>query len=93
MAEQKTRPTGADVDAFLDSVPDPRRQADARALCALMADATGDPPVLWGPSLVGFGSYHYRYDSGHDSVAAAPGGTEIIGGEAGRSVRGRARPC
>jgi hypothetical protein len=69
MAAQKTRPTGADVEAFLDAVPDVRRQADARALCALMADATGGHPVLWGPSIVGFGSYHYRYDSGHEGDA------------------------
>jgi Domain of unknown function (DU1801) len=69
MAEQKTRPSDADVDAFLDAVPDDRRRADARALCALMADTTGDPPVLWGPSIVGFGSYHYRYDSGHEGDA------------------------
>jgi Domain of unknown function (DU1801) len=69
MAEQKTRPSGADVEAFLDAVPDDRRRADARALCALMADTTGAPPVLWGPSIVGFGSYHYRYDSGHEGDA------------------------
>jgi Domain of unknown function (DU1801) len=70
---QKTQPTGADVEAFLDAVPDERRRADARTLCALLADTTGEPPVLWGATIVGFGSYHYRYESGHEGTSALVG--------------------
>jgi hypothetical protein len=65
-----TRPTDASVDAFLDAVPNEERRADARTLCALMTEVTGEPPVLWGPSIVGFGSYRYRYDSGHEGVSS-----------------------
>lgn len=60
----KTQPTDADVEAFLAAIPDPARQADARALCALMADVTGETPVLWGTSIVGFGSFVYRITKG-----------------------------
>ena len=56
-AEPKTRPTDASVRDFLAAVENPARGADAVALCAMMAEATGEPPVLWGPSIVGFGSY------------------------------------
>jgi len=63
-------PTGADVEAFLAAIPDDRRREDARALCAVMAEATGEPAAMWGSSIVGFGRYHYRYDSGHEGDAA-----------------------
>jgi hypothetical protein len=66
MAEIKTKATDASVDAFLDAVPNPRRRADGKALRALMERVTGEPAVMWGPSIVGFGSYHYRYASGHE---------------------------
>ena len=56
-AEPKTRPTDASVPDFIAPVENPTRRADAEAICALMAEATGEPPVLWGPSIVGFGSY------------------------------------
>lgn len=49
-----------DVEAFLTTVPDERRRADARELCTLMGEVTGEPPAMWGPSIIGFGSYHYR---------------------------------
>src|SRR5262249_54543893 len=65
-----TGPTTASVDAFLAAVPDERRRADARRVCELMADVTGERPVMWGASIVGFGSYHYRYASGHEGDAA-----------------------
>ena len=68
-----TRPTGADVEAFLAAVPNEERRADARTLCALMTEITGEPPVLWGPSIVGFGSYDYRYESGREGTAALAG--------------------
>jgi hypothetical protein len=66
MAELKTTRTEASVPEFLAAVPDPRRRADAEALCALMTEATGVPPALWGPSIVGFGTYRYRYASGRE---------------------------
>ena len=66
MAEIKTRPTDMSVDAFLDGVRHPVRRADGRAVRALMERVTGEPATMWGPSIVGFGSYHYRYASGHE---------------------------
>jgi hypothetical protein len=68
-----TRPTGADVEEFLASVPDEQRRADARRLTAMMAEVTGEPPALWGPSIIGFGQYHYRYASGHEGDAPVAG--------------------
>ncbi len=73
MAENKTQPTAGDVEAFLDAVSDPQRREDARALSALMEEVTGEPPRIWGSSIVGFGSYHYRYDSRREGDAAAVG--------------------
>jgi hypothetical protein len=73
VAENRTQPTAADVQAFFDAVPDPERRSDAVALCELMHQVTGEPPRMWGPSIVGFGSYHYRYDSGREGDAAAVG--------------------
>ncbi|MFI5495724.1 DUF1801 domain-containing protein [Actinoplanes sp. NPDC051859] len=58
--------TGASVGDFLAAVPDPKRRADAQTLCAVMAEATGAAPEMWGDSMVGFGSYHYRYASGQE---------------------------
>lgn len=66
MAENKTQPTAESVAAFLDAVPDDARRSDAKAICALMEEATGLEPVMWGPAIVGFGSYHYVYDSGRE---------------------------
>jgi hypothetical protein len=70
---QKTLPTTDDVEAFLAAVPDERRRADARTLCSLLSEVTGEPPVLWGTSIVGFGTYHYRYESGHEGDSALVG--------------------
>jgi len=69
MAETKTKPTDVSVDAFLDGVAKPVRRADGKALRAMMERVTGEPAVMWGPSIVGFGSYHYRYASGHEGDA------------------------
>ncbi len=66
MAESKTTPTDMSVDAFLDGVEHPVRRADGKAVRAMMERVTGEPAVMWGPSIVGFGSYHYRYASGHE---------------------------
>jgi hypothetical protein len=66
VASPKTQPTDADVDAFLDAIEDPGRREDSRAICRLMAEETGEPPRMWGESIVGFGSYHYAYASGRE---------------------------
>lgn len=64
MAEPKTTRTDASVEEFLAGVADPRRRADAQALCELMEHITGQPPVMWGGAIVGFGQYRYEYASG-----------------------------
>ena len=64
MAENKTRPTRASVTAFMRAVDDPGMRADAKKVAAMMRRATGKRAMMWGPSIVGYGSYHYRYDSG-----------------------------
>jgi len=56
-AEPKTRPTDASVPDFIAAIENPARRADAETICAMMTEASGEPPVLWGPSIVGFGSY------------------------------------
>lgn len=61
-----TTPGTGDVDAFVRAIPDEAQRADAQALVGLMGEVSGEPPVLWGPSIVGFGQYHYRYDSGRE---------------------------
>jgi hypothetical protein len=65
MAETKTRPTAASVTAYIDALPDARMRADCRQLLQLMSRITGERPVLWGTSIVGFGRYHYVYASGN----------------------------
>src|SRR6202034_4051396 len=66
MAENKTKPTRQNVAAFIDALTDPTRRAEARGLIKLMQRATGEKPKMWGPSIVGFGSYHYTYESGRE---------------------------
>lgn len=66
MAELRTRQTGADVTAFLNSVADEQQRQDAFALLKLMRQVTRLEPKLWGSSIVGFGRYHYKYASGHE---------------------------
>jgi hypothetical protein len=61
------------VEEFLAAVPDERRRADAHTLIALMREVTGEEPVMWGPSIIGFGTYHYRYASGHEGDSALAG--------------------
>lgn len=71
--EAKTKPTDAAVDAFIEAVDHPGRREDARAALALLSDVTGEPPVMWGPSIIGFGRYHYRYESGREGDAPLVG--------------------
>ena len=82
MAEIKTKPTAVSVDAFLDGVPHPVRRADGKSLRTMMERITGEPAVMWGPSMVGFGTYHYRYDSGHEAdmcrVAFSPRSANLV---------------
>ncbi|HEX2560438.1 DUF1801 domain-containing protein [Phenylobacterium sp.] len=63
--EAKTRPTEADVAAFLDRVEPAVRREDGRVVCELMRKVSGEDPQMWGPSIIGFGRHAYRYASGH----------------------------
>ncbi len=64
MAELKTKETTASVDAFLNKIADDERRADCRAVVDLMRAVTKEEPKMWGPSIVGFGRYRYKYESG-----------------------------
>jgi len=66
MTEIKTKPTGASVDEFIAAVEKPTRRADAIVVRDLMERISGEPATMWGPSIIGFGTYHYRYASGHE---------------------------
>lgn len=66
MADNKTNATEQSVDAYLAAIGDGARREDCVALCDLMARASRHPPKMWGTSIVGFGSYHYRYESGRE---------------------------
>ena len=72
-AGNKTNENDGDVHAFVEGLADERRRAEARALLPLMERATGEPPRMWGDSIVGFGRYHYRYATGREGDAAAVG--------------------
>ena len=73
MAELKTKKNDADVEAFLAGVENARRREDCRAVVRLMAEVTGEPPVIWGDSIIGFGSYHYKYATGREGDWMATG--------------------
>jgi Domain of unknown function (DU1801) len=73
MAKPKTKATEASVDAFLNGVANEQQRADAFHLLELMKEITGQQPKLWGPTMVGFGEYHYVYDSGHEGDAFLAG--------------------
>lgn len=66
MAENKTRPTKISVAGFIAALPDEAKRADARTLVKMMQVASGEKPAMWGPSIVGFGSVHYVYESGRE---------------------------
>lgn len=66
MAENKTQLTRASVETFLKGLKDKARAADSRVVLEMMRKVTGEDPKMWGPSIVGFGAYHYRYDSGRE---------------------------
>jgi hypothetical protein len=73
MAENKTKATDASVGDYLATIDDEARREDCEALVGLMAKATKQPPRMWGASIVGFGSYHYRYASGREGDACVVG--------------------
>jgi len=66
MAELKTKPTKSSVTDFLKAIPDAERRKDCQTVLKIMKQVTGEQPKMWGPSIVGFGSYHYKYASGHE---------------------------
>jgi len=66
MSDLKTRPTDESVEAFLNGVENDKKREDAFALLRLMKEVTGEDPTMWGDSIIGFGSYHYRYASGRE---------------------------
>ena len=82
MAENKTKPTDISAANFIAAVPDPVRRADAETVSAMMERLSGEPPVMWGPSIIGFGAYRYRYGSGREGVACrigfSPRKTELV---------------
>ena len=73
MAENKTKPTSESVDDFISRIENSRRKADALVALELYKEITGLPPVMWGPSIIGFGVYHYEYESGRKGSAPAAG--------------------
>lgn len=73
MSGNKTKATVASVDAHLASIENESVRADCQALAKLMASWTKEEPRMWGPSIVGFGAYHYRYESGREGDSCATG--------------------
>jgi hypothetical protein len=73
MAENKTKPTAVSVTAFVAALSESAKRSDTKTLMALMRRASGEKPRLWGPSIIGFGTFHYRYESGRE------GDTVLVG--------------
>lgn len=73
MTGNKTRPSDASVSTFLAAIDDAQRREDCQALLAMMSRITGQPAVMWGPSIVGFDIDHYRYESGREGGMAVTG--------------------
>jgi len=73
MAENKTKATDASVESYLSAIEDDGRRKDCEALAKLMTRATKEKPKMWGTSIVGFGSYHYKYESGREGDACMTG--------------------
>lgn len=67
MAELKTQPTDKKVEDFLNTIEEEQKRKDAFALLEFFKEITGEKPVMWGPSIIGFGSYHYKYASGREA--------------------------
>ena len=73
MAEAKTKQNELSVDAYIEAIADDARREDCRALIKLMSAVTKCPPKMWGTGIVGFGTYHYKYASGHEGDACLTG--------------------
>jgi Domain of unknown function (DU1801) len=73
MATSKTKPTDVSVVSFVNGLTEPAKRSDAKVLIGLMKRATGEKPKMWGPSIIGFGTHHYRYESGRE------GDTVLVG--------------
>lgn len=71
--ENKTRPTKKSVAAFIAAIPDPGQKADSKVLIKLMQEVTGEKAVMWGSAIVGFGNYHYTYESGREGDSGLVG--------------------
>lgn len=73
MAEQKTKPTTQNATTFLNQIEDEQQRKDCFKLAEIMEEIVGEKPVMWGAALVGFGTYHYKYASGHEGEAPLTG--------------------
>lgn len=73
MSENKTKPTDAKVEAFIEAVDHEKKRADAWRMLEIMKEVTGMEPKMWGPSIIGFGSYHYKYESGREGDSLITG--------------------
>ena len=82
MSELKTKPTKVSAKSHIAAIANEEQRIDAQTLVALMRRVTKQEPVMWGPSIVGFGSYHYKYASGHEGDSAlaafAVRGSELV---------------
>ena len=91
MAEIKTKANDASVEVFLDRVPNATRREDARTLVRMLKSITRQPPKMWGPSIVGFGSYHYKYATGREGDMPMAGFSPRAGAMTIYVMRGSAR--
>ena len=73
MAKIKTAKTNQDVIKFVNAVPDERKRADSFKLIEILSEITGEEPYMYGPTIIGFGNYHYKYESGHEGDAPLAG--------------------
>jgi hypothetical protein len=82
LAQNKTKPTTTSVASFIAAIPDAAQRADAKALVTLMQAESGEKPKMWGPSIIGFGSLHYVYQSGREGdmplIAFSPRKAAIV---------------
>lgn len=88
MPANKTKPTELSVNDFIDALPGEAQRADAKTLIKLMQRVSGEEPKMWGPSIIGFGSYHYRYDTGREGDAPLVGFSPRKSATALYNVRG-----
>jgi hypothetical protein len=73
MAEIKTKQTEVSVDDFIAGLENPQRREDAKTVRAMFERLSGEPARMWGPTIIGFGSYHYKYESGHEGTMCRMG--------------------